>query len=172
MTTKQGPLWLSCLFRTSQWEMEWRVSVRTVENSKFWFLEVRRCKISPCYSLFSTIWNVAIRSLHAPNSSSLIHRNPTLSFHFIKIWSIIRRKATDTILMAIQSFVGPWPLLQSLYLFAQSVGLLVQGISPSQGRYLHRGQHKHRINAHRHPCLKWDSNPRSQCSSGKRGFMP
>jgi hypothetical protein len=29
-----------------------------------------------------------------------------------------------------------------------------------------------RINAHRHPCLKWDSNPRSQCLSGRRQFMP
>jgi hypothetical protein len=40
------------------------------------------------------------------------------------------------------------------------MGLLEWGISPSQGRYLHTGQHKHRINAHRHPCLEWDSNPR------------
>jgi hypothetical protein len=38
-------------------------------------------------------------------------------------------------------------------------------ISRSQGRYLHTELHKHRINAHRHPCLEWDSNPRSQCSS-------
>jgi hypothetical protein len=47
--------------------------------------------------------------------------------------------------------------------FAQSVGLLGRGISQSQGRYLHTGQHKRRINAHRHQCLKWYSNPRSQC---------
>jgi hypothetical protein len=33
-------------------------------------------------------------------------------------------------------------------------------------------QHKHRINAHRHPYLEWDSNPRFQCSSGRRHFMP
>jgi hypothetical protein len=36
----------------------------------------------------------------------------------------------------------------------------------------HTGQHKHRTNAYRHPCLKWDSNPRSQCFSGQREFMP
>jgi hypothetical protein len=30
----------------------------------------------------------------------------------------------------------------------------------------------HRINAHRHPCLEWDSNPRSQRSSERRQFMP
>jgi hypothetical protein len=29
----------------------------------------------------------------------------------------------------------------------------------------------HRTNAHRHPCLQWDSNPRSLCSSERRQFM-
>jgi hypothetical protein len=43
--------------------------------------------------------------------------------------------------------------------FTQSVGLLERGINPSLGRYLHTGQHKHRINAHRHPRLKWESKP-------------
>jgi hypothetical protein len=28
-----------------------------------------------------------------------------------------------------------------------------------QGFYLHKEQHKHRINAHIDPCPKWDSNP-------------
>jgi hypothetical protein len=31
---------------------------------------------------------------------------------------------------------------------------------------------KNRINAHRHPCLKWDSNPRSQCLRWRRQFIP
>jgi hypothetical protein len=56
--------------------------------------------------------------------------------------------------------------------YIQSAGLLRQEISPTQGRYLHTGEHKHRINAHRHPCLEWDSNPRSQRSSERRQFMP
>jgi hypothetical protein len=56
--------------------------------------------------------------------------------------------------------------------FTQSVGLLGRGISPLQGRYLHTEQPKHRINAHRHPCLKWDSNPRSRCFSGRRQYVP
>jgi hypothetical protein len=50
--------------------------------------------------------------------------------------------------------------------FIQSVGLLGLGI-PSQGRYLHIEQHKRRINAYRHPCLKCDSSPRSLCSRGR-----
>jgi FAD synthase len=45
--------------------------------------------------------------------------------------------------MALQSFVGPWPLLQFRNLFfTQTVGLLGRVISPSQGRYLHTEQHK------------------------------
>jgi hypothetical protein len=35
------------------------------------------------------------------------------------------------------------------------------GISPSQSLYLYTQQRKHRINAHRHPCLECDWNPRS-----------
>jgi hypothetical protein len=50
--------------------------------------------------------------------------------------------------MALKPFVGSWPLLQFRNLFTHMVQLLGRGISPSQGRYLHTGQHKHRINAH------------------------
>jgi hypothetical protein len=60
----------------------------------------------------------------------------------------------------------------SSLIHAQSVGFLGRGISPSQGRYLHTGQHKHRINVHRHPYLDGNSNPRSQCSSRRRQLMP
>jgi hypothetical protein len=43
-----------------------------------------------------------------------------------------------------------WALAYSSFVifFTQTVGLLGRAISPSQGRYLHTGQHKHRINAH------------------------
>jgi hypothetical protein len=46
--------------------------------------------------------------------------------------------------MALQPFIGPWPL-QFRNLFALTIGLLGQVISPSQGLYLNTGQHKHRI---------------------------
>jgi hypothetical protein len=36
----------------------------------------------------------------------------------------------------------------SFLIYTQSVGLLGRVISPSQGLYLHTGQHKHRVNAH------------------------
>jgi hypothetical protein len=41
----------------------------------------------------------------------------------------------------------------------------------TQGRYLHIEQHKHRINANRHPCLECDSKPQSQCSSATTVIM-
>jgi hypothetical protein len=44
--------------------------------------------------------------------------------------------------VALQSFVGPWPLFQFLYPLTQSVGLLGRGISPSQDRYLRTEQRK------------------------------
>jgi hypothetical protein len=55
--------------------------------------------------------------------------------------------------------------------YTLSVGYLGGWISPSQGRYLQTEQHKYRIDAHKYPCLEWDSNPRSQLSSERRRFM-
>jgi hypothetical protein len=80
--------------------------------------------------------------------------NLSLSFLLLPLWSIGH----------------PWNTLFhfSFLILRQSVGLPGRGISPSQGNYLH----KHRINADRQPWLEWDSNPWSQCSSGRRQFMP
>jgi hypothetical protein len=44
---------------------------------------------------------------------------------------------------ALASFSVSWS-------FTESVGLLGWGIIPSQGHYLHTGQHEHRINTHKH----------------------
>jgi hypothetical protein len=60
--------------------------------------------------------------------------------------------------MALQPFVGPWPDFKFLHLFTQSVGLLGQGISLSQGCYLYTGQHK--------------QNKRRQTSVPQVGFEP
>jgi hypothetical protein len=63
--------------------------------------------------------------------------------------------------MSLQPFVGPRPLFQFLNFSTQWLRPLGRRMSPSQGRYLHI-----------HPCLNWDLNPRSQCLSGRRLFMP
>jgi hypothetical protein len=62
-------------------------------------------------------------------------------------------------------FVGPWPP----FLFLNPIPI---GWTPLQGHYLHIDQHKHRINAHRHLCFEWYSNPWSQRSSERRQFIP
>jgi hypothetical protein len=49
----------------------------------------------------------------------------------------------------------------------QSAGLLGRGISPLQGRYLHKEQYKQRMNANRHPCIEFDLNTRYHRSSEK-----
>jgi hypothetical protein len=52
-----------------------------------------------------------------------------------------------TIIKRFVSFIHQW-LYSPLWGPAQMVRLFGRVISPSQSRYLHRGQHKHRINAH------------------------
>jgi hypothetical protein len=50
--------------------------------------------------------------------------------------------------MAVPTHSGPRPLIQFRNHFSQMVGFLGRVISPLQGRWLHTGQHKHRINAY------------------------
>jgi hypothetical protein len=97
-------------------------------------------------------WLTIHPSIH-PSTPPPIH----LSFHpSIK---------SSTALLDLDSFF-------SFLINTQSVGRLGRWIRPSQGRYLHTGQHRQRINADRYPCLEWVSNPQSQCSSKRRQFMP
>jgi hypothetical protein len=50
--------------------------------------------------------------------------------------------------MALQPFVGPWPIFSISWSFTQSVWHAGRGISPSQGLYLRKEQYKHWINTH------------------------
>jgi hypothetical protein len=52
--------------------------------------------------------------------------------------------------MALPAHSGPGPLIQFRNHFSQTVGRLGRETSPSQGRYLNTGQHKHRINGYTH----------------------
>jgi hypothetical protein len=54
----------------------------------------------------------------------------------------------DITSMALQLLGGPRLSFSFVIFFTQMVGLLERVISPSQGRYLHTGQYKHRINVH------------------------
>jgi hypothetical protein len=72
--------------------------------------------------------------------------------------------------MALQPFVGAGRFFSFVIFYTYDR-------TPSTGdQYVWRPLPAHRtaqrINAHRHPCLKWVSNPRSQCLNGRRQFMP
>jgi hypothetical protein len=66
------------------------------------------------------------------------------------------------------SIEHPWKALFhfSFLILRLSLRLLGGGISPLQGRYINKE------NKRKHPCLEWDSNPRSQRSSKRRQFIP
>jgi hypothetical protein len=95
-----------------------------------------------------------------------------------RLW-LVNMATTITVLLFRQlplSIYGSTALVDlgrffSFLIHKQSVRLLGRGISSSQGRYRHTELYKHRINAHGLRCLEWDSNPRSQCSSGQGRFM-
>jgi hypothetical protein len=79
----------------------------------------------------------------------------------------------------IRPFIHQWlysPLLGPGLFFSSVIFFYTDGRTPwtsdqpTQARCLHTVQRKHGIN--RHLCLEWDSNPRSQCSTERRQFMP
>jgi hypothetical protein len=80
---------------------------------------------------------------------------------FIRLQTYEQRKGGRS---STESIYGSTALSWS---FSQSVGIVGQGISPSQGRYLRIGQHENRINVRRHPCFKLDPNSRSECWAGE-----
>jgi hypothetical protein len=74
---------------------------------------------------------------------------------------------------ALQPFVGPWPLIHFRNLFYTD-GRTPWTSDQSIARPLptHRTTQTQYKRTHRHPCLQWDSNARSQRSSRRRQFMP
>jgi hypothetical protein len=67
---------------------------------------------------------------------------------------------------------GSWPLFHFLNLYAVSRTPWTGDQPVARPLPTHTEEHKHRLNEQRHPCLEWDSKPRSQCSSERRRFMP
>jgi hypothetical protein len=76
--------------------------------------------------------------------------------------------------VVLQPFVGPWQLFIFSFAILYTVGRTPWTGDQQVARPLptHTGQLKYRIKAYRHPCLEWDSNPRPQCISGRRQFIP
>jgi hypothetical protein len=96
--------------------------------------------------------------------------------HFIRPGSSFNNPSS----FCIASFIYQWLYSHLLgrsrfsvsWSYIQPAGILGRRISPSQVRYLHAGQCINRINTYRHSYLEWDSNPRPQCLSGQRQFIP
>jgi hypothetical protein len=71
-------------------------------------------------------------------------------------------------------FLMPFKALEFLFTYGSIrhlVGLLGQGISPAP-RPLPTQDNTTQRNRDTHPCPKQDSNPRSQCSSSRRQYLP
>jgi hypothetical protein len=74
--------------------------------------------------------------------------------------------------IGLQPFVGHWPLFSFLISYTVCRTPWTGDQPVARPLPTHTGQHKHRINSNWLPCLKWNSNPWSQCWSGRRQFMP
>jgi hypothetical protein len=75
--------------------------------------------------------------------------------------------------MALQTFVGPWPLLQfrnHFYTDGRTPRTSDQPVAVPLRT--HRTTQTQNKRTHRHPCLEWDSNSRFQRSSERRQSMP
>jgi hypothetical protein len=85
--------------------------------------------------------------------------------------NFVFHKAAIFFSMALPAHSGPRPLIQFRNHFSQTVGLLGRLTSPSQGRYINTGQHKHRINTCTHqtsmprPCGYCDRQSRNKSVS-------
>jgi hypothetical protein len=89
---------------------------------------------------------------------------------FLTIWILhmSMRITFNYLSMALQPFVGPWPIFS--FLFFHIAGRTpLKGDQPvSRPLPAYTGHHKYRINTHRHPCFNWVLNPQSQHSSERR----
>jgi hypothetical protein len=120
-----------------------------------------RARLSHHPSITRLFQNFTYQEPHR-NSRIPPHRH-LKNFYETAIYNVAWHAAVTSLCVSIWFYSPMDPGCFSRFsIYTQSVELLGRGISPSQGRYLHTEQHKHRINEHGYPCLEWDSNPRPQ----------
>jgi hypothetical protein len=95
----------------------------------------------------------------------------SLIFYMLKFMERVsaRKFFAIIIIMALQPFVGPWPLFHFLILY--TIGRTPwTGYQPlAKALSTHRTtQTQNKYTQYRHPCFEWNSNPRSQRSSERR----
>jgi hypothetical protein len=84
------------------------------------------------------------------NSISVRHLPPRSScqYSYENVFNLPNDRLTLGLRIIFFSPFKAQALIQFRNYFSQTAGLLGRGISPSQGRYLNTGQHKHRINTY------------------------
>jgi hypothetical protein len=100
---------------------------------------------------------------HSPSTKAIIQYHPTNRRH------VLFRDSS----MAVLPFIGPWPLPQFRNLFYTDDRAPWTSDQPVANPLpKHRTAQTQNKRTHRHLCLEWDSNPRSQGSNERRQFMP
>jgi hypothetical protein len=117
-------------------------------------------------SHFSSLYSTNFTGIHL-NASCPRERLLNPSFTEYARSEIESSAKTDTfVLFTYGSTVLCWIL--AAFSVSQSYAQSSDGGSaPSQSRYLCTEQHRPRINAHRHPCLQWDSNLNPSVRTGE-----
>jgi hypothetical protein len=123
-------------------------------------------------SLIALSLSVSNSALSTPLSNTVttcpsINRKQKISHQY---------KAADIIIylsMAVQPFIGPCLLFSFLVLYTVGVTSWTGDQLVIRPLFIHRAtKTQNKFTQYRHPCLEWDSKPLSQCSSGRRLFMP
>jgi hypothetical protein len=92
-------------------------------------------------------------------------------FQFTQVYLSIYLSLHPSPISGSSPFVGTWLLFQFPDPIHSRVDTL-NGVSARREAATYTQDNTNRINAHRHPCLAWDSNLWPQCSSGRRQLMP
>jgi hypothetical protein len=95
----------------------------------------------PTLEWWNLYWNLTHLLQNYPIQTALTYLSTSYQFSIRGINMIFFS-------MALPAHSEPRPLIQFRNHFSQTVGLLGWVISPSEGRYLNTGQHKHTINAY------------------------
>jgi hypothetical protein len=124
----------------------------------------KKCQVTPSYS--EEICPIATLTNHKPHMTwaGIEPRAKAMGDQHLTAWSMTIHSYFNLLSwtrpslwnyvflfsMSLLAHSGTRPLIQFRNLLSQTVGLLGRGISSSQGLYLNRRQHKHKINAYTH----------------------
>jgi hypothetical protein len=111
---------------------------------------------------FHNHWSLEVKIMANVSHFSASNENPRCSGYTLIQLS-----------MALQPFVGPWPLIQFRNLFYTDDRTPWTSDQPvARPLPTHRTTQTQNKRKYKYPCLEWDSSPRPQRSSKRRQFMP